>query len=56
VTNHQGKAEFYRAANLEAARIIAADPHRYPGLMQEWAHLVLNPPAERTMPAIRRVA
>ncbi len=31
----------YDAANLEAARIIAADPERYPGGMQEWAQRVL---------------
>ena len=28
--------------NLRAARIIAADPVRYPGLMQEWAALVVG--------------
>jgi len=28
--------------NLEAARIIAADPVRYPGGMQDWATLVLK--------------
>jgi hypothetical protein len=28
--------------NLEAARIIAADPVKYPGGMQEWAALVLK--------------
>lgn len=28
--------------NLEAARIIAADPLKYPGGMQEWADLVLK--------------
>jgi hypothetical protein len=42
----QRKAEMYHAGNLESARIIAADPGRYPGIMQEWARLVLNPPAE----------
>ena len=32
----------YTAANLTAARIIAADPRRYAGLMHEWALLVLR--------------
>lgn len=35
------QAEFDRQ-NLEAARIIAADPARYPGLLQEWARAVLR--------------
>ena len=34
------------AANLEAATLIAADPERYPGEMQEWADLVLSRAAE----------
>ncbi len=33
------RVEEYQAANREAAQIILADPARYPGLMQEWAHL-----------------
>lgn len=52
----QRKAELYRAGNHETARIIAADPHRYPGAMQEWAAMVLNPQAERTAPGARRAA
>lgn len=32
------RVEQYQAANTEAAQIIIADPARYPGLMQEWAH------------------
>ena len=32
----------YAAANLQAARIIAADPQRYPGAIQEWARLLLR--------------
>jgi hypothetical protein len=56
MTSNQRKAESYRAGNIQAAKIISADPERYPGLMQEWAHRVLNPPAERTAPAIRRAA
>ena len=47
MTGSQRKAELYRAGNLEAARIIAADPRRYPGAMQEWARLTL----ERNTPA-----
>jgi hypothetical protein len=43
--------EAYRAGNIEAALIIAADPVRYPGVMQEWAAIVLSPPAERAAPA-----
>jgi hypothetical protein len=50
------KTDAYQAGNLEAARIIAADRFRYPGIMQEWARMVLDPPAERTPPAIRKVA
>ena len=56
MTGSQGKAELYRAGNLESARIIAADPHRYPGAMQEWAARVLSPPAERNCPATGRAA
>lgn len=38
----------FEAANLEAARIIAADPERYPAgsLMAIWADMVLHPPAK----------
>jgi hypothetical protein len=32
----------YDEQNLEAARIIAADPLKYPGGMQAWAALVLK--------------
>ena len=32
----------YDEQNLEAARIIAADPVKYPGGMQDWATLVLK--------------
>jgi hypothetical protein len=56
MTGKQGKAEFFREQNLQAAEIISADPNRYPGVMQEWARLVLNPPAERPAPAVRRAA
>jgi hypothetical protein len=56
MTSHQRKAEFYRKENLGAARIIAADSAKYPAgsLPAIWAAMVLNPPAERTAPAIRR--
>jgi hypothetical protein len=47
--------ERYRTANLECARIIAADPVRYPGIMRERARLVLKGSA-RTTPAVRRAA
>lgn len=30
----------YHQGNREAAKIILANPDRYPGMMQEWAHLV----------------
>ena len=52
----QSKTDRYRAGNIEAAHIIAADPAKYPGLTQEWAAMVLNPPAKWTEPAIRRAA
>jgi hypothetical protein len=52
----QKQADSYRAGTIEAARIIAADPDRYPGVMQEWAAMVLNLAAERTEPGIRRAA
>jgi hypothetical protein len=56
VATKQRITEAYRASNIEAARIIAADPVKYPGIMQEWARLVLNPSAERTAPAAGRAA
>jgi hypothetical protein len=40
------KIASYEEANRECARIIAADPKRYPEIMQEWAHMVLNPPRQ----------
>ena len=40
----------YDVANLAAARLIAADPLRYPGLAAKWARTVLErsaaPPAD----------
>jgi hypothetical protein len=42
-----GRAEVYAEQNRQAARIILADPKRYPGLMQEWARLVLTAPERR---------
>jgi hypothetical protein len=56
MTNHQRKAELYRERNLEAAAIIAADPQGYPGLMQEWACLVLQRDAEQATPLGTRAA
>lgn len=50
MTANQRHMERYRAGNEEAARIIAADPAKYPGVMQEWAGAVLvkvtTPPAD----------
>jgi hypothetical protein len=34
--------EGYDAGNLECASIIAADPAKYQGLMQEWADGILS--------------
>ncbi len=31
----------YDKQNIAAAQIIAADPARYPGVMQQWARLVM---------------
>ena len=39
-------ADRYRETNETCARIIAAEPERYPGLPQEWARLVLSRVAE----------
>ncbi|HWR35362.1 MAG TPA: hypothetical protein VN622_05770 [Clostridia bacterium] len=41
MTVKQRIAERYRAGNKEAARIVASDPVKYPGVMQKWASLVL---------------
>lgn len=52
-------AKDYQAANRECAEIILRDIERYRGeksLMVWWARRILNPPAERTKPALRRVA
>ena len=35
------RSAVYAGENLEAARLIAADPERYPGLMTEWARRIL---------------
>jgi hypothetical protein len=32
----------YQRSNLEAARVILADPRRYAGLMQSWAHAIIE--------------
>ena len=32
----------YDARNVESARLIAADPVKYPGVMQAWAQLILQ--------------
>ena len=58
MTVQQRKAELYRAANVQAARIIATDPERYPGIMQEWAAKVLRTAGEVAVgtPTKRRAA
>jgi hypothetical protein len=50
-----GRVDQYRAVNLECACIIAGDPVKYPGLMQEWARLVLDG-VEHERPAWRLAA
>ena len=42
MTPNLKKRDGYRQGNLEAARLIAADPERYPGFMQVWAGKVLG--------------
>ncbi len=42
MTTRQRLGETYERQNQEAAQIIAADPERYPGVMQQWARLVLQ--------------
>jgi hypothetical protein len=54
VTSNPGKAEYYQEQNEICARIIEADPVKHACIMQEWARLVLNPPAERTPPTVLR--
>ena len=51
-------AEGFREANLECARIIAADPIKYPpgSLLPMWADLVLNPSPECIKAEIGRAA
>ena len=58
MVRHQQKFARYDAGNLEAARIIAADPVKYPSgsLPAIWVAMVLKPPAERTAPAAGRAA
>ena len=58
MTGHQRKAELFRGGNRLAAEIIAADPVKYPpdSLPAVWVAMVLNPPAERTEPAIGEAA
>lgn len=42
MTTNQLKTEAYRQANLDCAQIVAERPDLYPGLMQEWAGMVLS--------------
>jgi hypothetical protein len=41
MSTHRTQTDSYLEGNIRAAEIIAADPTRYPGLMQEWAARVL---------------
>ena len=43
-TRHQRASDRYQARNIEAARIIVADPVKYPpnSLLGEWSRLVLQ--------------
>ena len=43
MTTPQRVTRHYSAANLEAAHIIAAQPEKYAGALQEWAAAVLSP-------------
>jgi hypothetical protein len=50
--------EQYEQANQACARIIAADPVKYPpdSLPALWAEMILNLRTARTAPAVRRAA
>lgn len=48
-TSKHKRIEEFERRNLEAAGLILDDPGRYPGLMQEWAMLVV----ERAKPTMR---
>jgi hypothetical protein len=37
----------HEEVNVACARLIAADPVRYPGVFQDWAQLVLNRAGEQ---------
>ena len=56
--NSLAKIAAYESANRECARIIAADPAKYPpgSLPSIWAAMVLNPPLKQAAPATRRAA
>ena len=43
MTEHQRTIRQHDNDNIEAARIIASDPAKYPGAMQDWAQRVLVP-------------
>ena len=53
-TNCKAAAEALRNQNQIAASIIAANPDRYPGVMQEWADVVLST-SEDEYPLLPRV-
>jgi hypothetical protein len=58
VTSKQLQIDRYRAGNMEAAKVIAADPVKYlPGSLPAiWAEMVLSLAAQWTAPTIRRAA
>lgn len=47
-------SEQYAIDNRQAAVIIAAQPARYPGVMQEWARVILAQPAPSAAAAVKR--
>jgi hypothetical protein len=42
MTDSQRARQGYTTSNLECACIIAADPERYQGVLQEWADRILS--------------
>jgi hypothetical protein len=52
--NNTRIAEQFRKQNEAAATIIAANPERYPGIMQTWADAVLSTSADE-YPLLPRV-
>lgn len=42
MTDSQRARQGYATSNLESARIVAADPAKYQGVLQTWARLVIE--------------